>query len=206
MSWPYKLCSHSMCKKSLKACSCPLTVWGILFGENTQWSTIIKIRIFDALYSNHLYIVSWGPETMAILWEEWLGSNDDWKKSQYAIRLSKSHSHEKIGARRWMTFKQLIAKYDDVSIAESIRESKRSDPKLRADHVKPHPDCPQNDVTRMQLRISLGAWNRTIWCITLVAAVLTLASLVSKDWIKSLLDPVILSMPVVICHVSSPNS
>jgi hypothetical protein len=34
----------------------------------------------------------------------------------------------------------------------------------------------------MQLRISLGAWNRTIWCITLVAAVLTLASLVSKDW------------------------
>lgn len=45
-------------QKSLKACSCPLTVWGILFGENTQWSTIIKIRIFDALYSNHLYIVS----------------------------------------------------------------------------------------------------------------------------------------------------
>lgn len=35
-------------QKSLKACSCPL-IWGILFGENTQWSTIIKIRIFDAL-------------------------------------------------------------------------------------------------------------------------------------------------------------
>ena len=98
---------------------------------------------------------------MAILWEEWLGSNENWKKSQYAIRLSKSHSHEKVGARRWMTFKQIIAKYDDVSIAESIRESKRSDPKLKFDHVKPHPDCPDNSVTRMQLRISLGAWNRT---------------------------------------------
>eukprot|EP00435_Cladocopium_sp_Y103_P009295 s1472_g2.t1 len=26
------------------------------------------------------------PETMAILWEEWLGSSEDWRKSQYAIR------------------------------------------------------------------------------------------------------------------------
>ena len=81
---------------------------------------------------------------MAILYDEWLGANENWSKSQYAINLKKSHSHEKIGARRWMTFKQLCSKYEDRSIAESIRDNKKSDPQLAHDHVKPHPDCPSN--------------------------------------------------------------
>lgn len=89
-----------------------------------------------------------GPETMAILWEEWLSSNENWKASKYAISLKRSHTHEKIGARRWMTFKQLIAKYDDKDIAESIRHEKKSDPEL-AHQVKPHPDCPKNPATRL---------------------------------------------------------
>lgn len=87
---------------------------------------------------------------MAILWEEWLGSNGDWTTSSYALRLSRTHSQENVGARRWMTFKQLVEKYDDVAVAESIREAKWNDPVLCKTHCKPHPDCPENPATRLQ--------------------------------------------------------
>ncbi len=91
-----------------------------------------------------------GSDTLAILWDEWLGANENWKESTYAIRLSRTHSHEKIGARRWLTFKQLVHKYDgDTEVAKSIREAKKNDPKLRSTHVKRHPDCPNNPATRL---------------------------------------------------------
>lgn len=83
---------------------------------------------------------------MEILWEEWLAPNENWKVSNYAIRLSRSHSHETIGARRWMTFKQLCDKYGDEEVAESIRTAKLSDPEKS--HVKPHPDNPDNPATQ----------------------------------------------------------
>ena len=67
-----------------------------------------------------------GSDTLGILWDEWLGANENWKKSTYAIRLKKTHSHEKIGARRWMTFKQLVAKYEDKEVAESIKAAKKT--------------------------------------------------------------------------------
>lgn len=86
---------------------------------------------------------------MALLWDEWLGASENWKTSTYAITLKRSHSHEKVGARRWMTFKQLCSKYDDVSVAESIRENKKTDPFLKIHHCKPHPDCPKNPATRL---------------------------------------------------------
>ena len=44
---------------------------------------------------------------MAHLWEEWLGSEEDWSKSSLALQLSRSHSHERVGARRWMTFTEI---------------------------------------------------------------------------------------------------
>ena len=91
-----------------------------------------------------------GSDTLGILWDEWLGANENWKKFTYAIRLKKTHSHEKIGARRWMTFKQLVAKYEDKEVAESIKAAKKNDPELRDSHVKCHPDCPDNPATRLQ--------------------------------------------------------
>ena len=93
---------------------------------------------------------------MAMLWEEWLGSNEDWKKSKYAIRLSSTSEHWNIGCRRWMTLKQLISKYEDADVAKSIVEAKKSDPILKDSHCKPHPDCPQNPATRSQFFVSQG--------------------------------------------------
>lgn len=103
---------------------------------------------------------------MEILWEEWLASNENWKVSNYAIRLSRSRLHETIGARRWMTFKQLCDKYQDQEIAESIREAKLNDPDKS--HVKPHPDTPDNPATQqhtaqpLQVHNSSGSTGRSI--------------------------------------------
>ena len=85
---------------------------------------------------------------MAILWEEWLASNENWKQSKYAQRLQRSHSHEKLGCRRWMTFKQIVAKYEDESVAKSIVRSKKEDDN-KFDCVKAHPDCPLDPATRL---------------------------------------------------------
>ena len=90
-----------------------------------------------------------GKETMAILWEEWLASNENWKQSKYALRLQRSHSHEKMGCRRWMTFKQIVAKYEDEGVAKAIVAGKKEDPLYQHDHVKPHPDCPSDPATRL---------------------------------------------------------
>lgn len=95
---------------------------------------------------------------MAILWEEWLSSNENWKVSNYAMRLSKSHTHEVIGARRWMTFNQLCDKYQDQDVAESIRTAKLSNPEMK-DHVKPHPDNPDNPATHLHTAQALQVQN-----------------------------------------------
>ena len=86
---------------------------------------------------------------MALLWDEWLGASENWRNSSYAITLQRTHTHEKVGARRWMTFKQLCTKYEDVSVAESIRTNKKNDAYLSVHHCKPHPDCPDNPATQL---------------------------------------------------------
>ena len=85
---------------------------------------------------------------MAILWEEWLGSSEDWGKSSYAISLKRVHSFERTGARRWMTYRQLCEKYGDSALADAIVESKKNSAQLARDHIKPHPDAPEVEVTR----------------------------------------------------------
>lgn len=88
---------------------------------------------------------------MAVLWEEWLGCEEQWNKSEYAIRLTQTKSHEKIGCRLWMTRRQIIDKWHgDETIADAIIETKRSDKRLSATQIKPHPDAPHVEVTRLE--------------------------------------------------------
>lgn len=82
---------------------------------------------------------------MAIVWEEWLGSGENWKNSTLAVSLTTRHEHEKIGARRWMTRKQIEDKYGSKEIAQSIIDAKWADPILRATHIKKHPDSDLED-------------------------------------------------------------
>ena len=81
---------------------------------------------------------------MAVLYDEWLACNENWKSSNYLVSLRRQHAHEKSGARRWMTYKQIIEKYSgDITVADSIVEGKKNDPVLAKSCIKPHPDCPQ---------------------------------------------------------------
>ena len=87
---------------------------------------------------------------MSILWEEWLGASEKWSKSKYVITLTTQKTHEKIGARRWMTRKHLIEKYGDETIADDIIETKKAHPELKDTQIKRHPDAPHRDDPRLQ--------------------------------------------------------
>lgn len=94
---------------------------------------------------------------MCILYDEWLAANENWKSSSYVAALKQRKSHQKIGARRWMTFRQIQAKYDgDEQLAKAIVENKLNDPVLRESSVKPHPDLPDNPVSWLGSEGGLG--------------------------------------------------
>lgn len=87
---------------------------------------------------------------MAVLWEEWLGASEKWSSSKYVLTLSKQHTHEKIGARRWMTRKLLVEKCGDETIADDIIETKKANEQLAATQIKRHPDAPHRDEPRLR--------------------------------------------------------
>ena len=67
---------------------------------------------------------------MQKLYEEWLASNEHWGSSSYVIQLQQSHEFTKVGARRWMTFKEIADKYNSEDVANCIVEEKRSNKAL----------------------------------------------------------------------------
>lgn len=97
-----------------------------------------------------------GPQELSTIWEEYLAVGGDWTKSKYALKLANTKSFERVGARRWMTRKQLIAKYEDEEVVDAIIEQKRSDPLLARTEIKPHPDAP--------LREAFGQHLESITC------------------------------------------
>lgn len=85
------------------------------------------------------------PEEMQKLYEEWLSSNEQWQSSSYVIQLQQSHKFTKLGARRWMTFREISAKYSSDEIAQSIVDEKKANRQLAATQIKKHPDCPKRE-------------------------------------------------------------
>lgn len=90
-----------------------------------------------------------GPEEMQKLYEEWLSSNEQWQSSSYVIQLQQSHKFTKLGARRWMTFREISAKYSSDEIAQSIVDEKKANRQLAATQIKKHPDCPKREETQL---------------------------------------------------------
>ena len=81
---------------------------------------------------------------MAMLWEEWLHSNEDWSRSTYATTLKRTSSSESMGCRRWMSRGDILKKYDgNTEHRDAIIQSKESDPVLSKTQIKPHPDAPE---------------------------------------------------------------
>ena len=87
---------------------------------------------------------------MAVLWEEWLHSNEDWSRSTYVTTLKKTSSTESMGCRRWMTKADILKKYNgNNQHCDAIVEAKESDPVLKKSQIKPHPDAPDCKESRL---------------------------------------------------------
>ena len=85
-----------------------------------------------------------GRDKMAILYEQYTACDGKWSRSSLVVSLRERHSTKKRGCRKWLTFKQLIDKYQSVEAAEEIIMNKLSDERMAKEDVKPHPDTPLN--------------------------------------------------------------
>ena len=88
---------------------------------------------------------------MQKLYEEWLGSNEQWSRSNYVVQLQQSHEFTKVGARRWMTYQEIAEKYKSNDVADCIVEEKQSNKALAPYQIKRHPDCPKRDEPKLHL-------------------------------------------------------
>lgn len=123
--------------------------------------TIRSKSFFHFLHYLHFYFLfrvfissfdsfhSLGVEEMTKLWEEWLNSNERWSSSNYVVQLQQTTEHTKLGARRWMTYKEIVSKYQSEEVATCIVEEKRNNKAVAGSHIKRHPDCPHLDVTKL---------------------------------------------------------
>ena len=75
-----------------------------------------------------------------LLYEQWCSANELWKQSSLVLRMKKAVNSKTRGARRWMTKKDIEARYD-AEVAAEIIEAK-SKPEMEGILWKPHPDLP----------------------------------------------------------------
>lgn len=81
-------------------------------------------------------------EKLAVLFEEWAASGEDWKKSKLVIEMRTKDRHRVRGSRRWLTESEISAKYNSPEIAKDICRNKLENEQLRATTVREHPDLP----------------------------------------------------------------
>ena len=86
---------------------------------------------------------------MQVLFEQWLSSGEDWKRSKLIQSMQRKESFHKRGARRWFTRQELALKYKnaqgaaDYNVADEIIKEKQKD-SLSADQcIRKHPDAPE---------------------------------------------------------------
>jgi hypothetical protein len=79
---------------------------------------------------------------LAVLFEEWAASGEDWKKSKLVIEMRTKDRHRVRGSRRWLTESEISAKYNSPEIAKDICRNKLENEQLRATTVREHPDLP----------------------------------------------------------------
>ena len=72
-----------------------------------------------------------------------------WEESELLIQIQQSQRHRREGKRRWMTRSEVILKYGDQDVGNSICDSKLQDPEAKKSQVKPHPDAPQNKASNV---------------------------------------------------------
>ena len=81
-------------------------------------------------------------EKLAVLFEEWASSGEDWTKSRMVIEMKTKDRHRVRGSRRWLTESEISEKYNSPEIARDICTNKLENEQLRATTVREHPDLP----------------------------------------------------------------
>lgn len=83
-----------------------------------------------------------GSEKISILYEQWIECAGHWAESSLLQQLRYEKRHRRVGARKWLTYAELVLKYGNADCAYKICESKRRDPELAKEQIRSHPDCP----------------------------------------------------------------
>ncbi|CAE7710478.1 unc-89 [Symbiodinium sp. CCMP2592] len=80
------------------------------------------------------------PGQRSYMFESWLASNEDWKKSSLLVTLRRKGSSARKGLRKWMLYTEMITKWG-AEIALAMKESKESDEHRRKNEIRDHPDA-----------------------------------------------------------------
>eukprot|EP00435_Cladocopium_sp_Y103_P070765 s621_g36.t1 len=104
----------------------------------------LKMRFYRSLNSPKK------AQKMAVLFEEWLSSAEDWNRSKLVQSVQQSQSFSKRGARKWFTRQELALKYGsgkgvgNFTVADEIIKNKTKDPLSAEQCIRKHPDAPEN--------------------------------------------------------------
>lgn len=92
----------------------------------------------------HVHVWIPGEAKLAILFEQWVACDGHWSESSLLVTLRQEHRLRRLGARKWMTFHELVIKYGGTSPAQKIVAAKRADEKTAKEQIRPHRDCPHD--------------------------------------------------------------
>eukprot|EP00438_Fugacium_kawagutii_P021042 Skav236149 [mRNA] locus=scaffold2146:214258:216563:+ [translate_table: standard] len=84
------------------------------------------------------------PAKLAILFEQWVACDGHWSESSLLVTLREEHRHRRVGARKWLTYPELVIKYGGPSPAQKICAAKQADATMAKEQIRPHPDCPKD--------------------------------------------------------------
>lgn len=75
------------------------------------------------------------------MFEAWLASNEDWKKSSLLVTLRRKGSSARRGLRKWVLYSEMITKWGE-DIALAMKEAKETDEHKRKHEIRDFPDAP----------------------------------------------------------------
>lgn len=91
---------------------------------------------------------------MAVLFESWLTSKEEWKSSSLVMSMRQTKSWKRKGARKWLLKSELLVKYQgNEAIVDEIISGKLADEAVRKVCVRRHPDlvhAPEDTEDNMQ--------------------------------------------------------
>lgn len=91
---------------------------------------------------------------MTMLYESWEECGGNWSTSKLVLQCRSKDKTKRMGARVWMTKKQLVERYGEEG-AEAIIAHKTSDPELMKSHVRDHEDAPGVESMRQYLVLDM---------------------------------------------------